>query len=1197
VTQVAAPARTEAPPAKQPFKGLAAYKEIDHLLFFGRERDRKIVGANLRSSRLTLLYGPSGVGKSSLLRAGVLTDLRGRAQDALDAGQAPKNLPVIVDDWSGDPVATLAEAIRAAVKELHGDDVAERLPQKANLSQTLEAWSEAGSGVLLVILDQFEEYFVSHPDEDGEGTFAVEFPRAVNRRELRVHFLVSIREDALARLDRFKGRIPTLFSNRLRIEHLTREAAREAIMKPVERFSAGEVGVEEALVQEVLDQVAVGQVRLKAESGGAGEAAAGLDAAQERIEAPYLQLVMERIWLAERGAPGEEPRSDTLRRSTFVDELGGARSIARAYLEESMSGFTRHQRELAAGAFRFLVTSSAAKIVWSTVDLANVLNTEKEELEPVLRRLADDRILRPVDPPPERPTESRFEIFHDVLATEVLDWRRDWEHQLAERKRRKLVLAVLALALVAAAMALGAVWAFRQKAQAEEAKRQAEAQELAASSIARLDVDPMESIQLALEAVVASADLPDPVPAAENALRQALSASRETGRLLGHEDWVLKAQFSPDGRRAVTSSLDGTARVWDTSTGETVAVLREVEAEIVPASFSPGGDRVVGAASDNTARVWDAESGDALAVLRGHSQTLTYAEFSLDGDRIVTASTDGTARIWRPDTGRQVALLAHGDDSLLTSARFDSEGERVVIASSDGSVRIWDWETDEVLRRLPHLGPAWNPVWAATFSPNGELVATGSEDGVVRIWAAQGESDPRKLRGHSDSADGVEFSPDGELLLSWGEKTARIWNVKQPGGQERVLRHRDFVNAATFSRDGSLVATASSDGAIGVWAVQTGDRILDLRGHGDAAASVDFGPAEELLTASVDGTGRMWDILTGDVLGEHRGWVTSAAFSSNGRRIVTASEDGTSRVWEQRDAGWRSVLTLEGLHAGIVSDAVFSPDGKWIVTTGLEDWQAIVWDASDGLPIGLLGTSWAHEGGVVSVSFDPEGRFIVTTGFSDNTARVWRTPTVSRQSERPVAVLSGHTQAVVAASFSQDGRRIATASLDGTARIWDWETWQTGGTKDPPVTIEAGTLVWGFAFLPSGEQVAIAAGDGTASLWNATTGKREGHEFRGHVGRLASVAFSSDGQRLVTAGSDGTTRVWDVASGHLLSLMSHHADLVNSVVLSPDDSLILSASDDGTARIYPCENCGSLAELVEEAKTRLEAVGIETPKP
>ena len=283
------------------------------------------------------------------------------------------------------------------------------------------------------------------------------------------------------------------------------------------------------------------------------------------------------------------------------------------------------------------------------------------------------------------------------------------------------------------------------------------------------------------------------------------------------------------------------------------------------------------------------------------------------------------------------------------------------------------------------------------------------------------------------------------------------------------------------------MATASSDGAIGVWAVQTGDRSWTCVGTGmrlRASISVrlrSFSPPAGWDGADVD-------ILTGDVLGEHRGWVTSAAFSSNGRRIVTASEDGTSRVWEQRDAGWRSVLTLE-LHAGIVSDAVFSPDGKWIVTTGLEDWQAIVWDASDGLPIGLLGTSWAHEGGVVSVSIPKVGSS--SRRASRTTPRLADTDCVAPEREA-VAVLSGHTQAVVAASFSQDGGRIATASLDGTARIWDWETWQTGGTKDPPVTIEAGNLVWGFAFLPSGEQVAIAAGDGTASLWNATTGKREG---------------------------------------------------------------------------------------------------------
>ncbi len=455
MTLVAAPTRgAAAAEPTRPFKGLAAYEAADTLLFFGRERDRRIVAANLRSSRLTLLYGPSGVGKSSLLRAGVLADLLEQARAEAAAGEPPRYVPVLLADWSKDPVARLAKAIRKAVRDLHGPEAAAALPEGGGLSATLEAWAEHGHGVLLVILDQIEEYFVSRPDEDGEGTFAVEFPRAVNRRELPVHFLVSIREDALARLDRFKGRIPSLFSNRLHIEHLSRTAAREAIVKPVEQFSAGRVRIEDALVDAVLDQVAIGQVRLRADSAGAGDAAAGRDETQRRIEAPFLQLVMDRIWEVEV-AEG----SSALRLSTFVDanRLGGAKAIARAYLDQAMSGLTRDQRALTAQAFRFLVTSSNAKIVWSTTDLAKALGSSKEEVEPVLGKLADDRILRPVAPLPDRPDESRYEIFHDVLGPEILDWRAAWERQVAERKRRKLVAAIAALAVLLAVMG-GAVW-------------------------------------------------------------------------------------------------------------------------------------------------------------------------------------------------------------------------------------------------------------------------------------------------------------------------------------------------------------------------------------------------------------------------------------------------------------------------------------------------------------------------------------------------------------------------------------------------------------------------------------------------------------------------------------------------------------------------------------------------------------------
>ena len=1194
MNQVTAPARPTAgaKPAhpEQPFKGLAAYEEKDSLLFFGRERDRKIVAANLRSSRLTLLYGPSGVGKSSLLRAGVLKDLHESAQAEVRAGELPRYIPVLLEDWSEDPVARLAERIREAVDQVRDGDGARLLPADAGLSETLEAWEKLGHGVLLVILDQFEEYFVSHPDEDGEGTFAVEFPRAVNRRELPVHFLVSIREDALARLDRFKGRIPTLFSNRLQIEHLTRAAAREAIRKPVAVFSRGRVGIEDELVETVLDQVSVGQVRLEAKSAGAGEAAADRDSVQRRIEATYLQLVMEKVWLAEQ-AEG----SSKLRLSTFVDpdRLGGAKQIARDYFNTAMSGFTRDQRDLSAQAFRFLVTSSGAKIVWSTDDLANVVGSSREELEPVLHQLAEDRILRPVDALPESPNDPRYEIFHDVLAPEILDWRTDWERHLAERKRRKLVGAIVVLTVLLASMGALAWWAFDQKEAADKQEQRAESQRLAATSLTRLAIDPTDAIKLALQAVTATED---PEPLAVHALRQSLSLSREQLRLRGYAGWVTGAEFSrPDGRLVLTSSLDGSVRVWNARTGAKVRTLGGFDGGFVPAAFSPRGERVLMVTKSNTARILDAETGDELAVLEGHTETLTSAEFSRDGRFVLTAAGDGRARVWDTETKRKPMVLRHGD--WVNSAHFGGTDKLVVTAGNDRTVRVWAVRTGRQVDEFRHPKGDYNrnPVWSAVFDQDGKRVATASKDGAVRIWTVGAEAKPIVLLGHTPSADGVEFSHDGDLLLSWGGKEARIWNLSGQKAGERVLSHRDWVEAAGFSDDGKLVATSSDDGAISVWEAASGKRLFQLHGHRDASFSVDFDPTgQTLLTASADKTARTWDLGSGeseDILRGHDGWVNASAFSSDGK-IVTAGSDGVARVWVEDEGPWRNLPLEEGYHSGALSDVAFSPNGELIVTTGSEDWSAYVWKAS-GEFVGSLADpwnqEWVHEGGVTSGAFDPQGQLIVTAGY-DNIARVWRTPTESEPiSGTPVAVLEGHHDRVTEAAFSSDGKRIVTASLDGTARVWEWETWRDGAGKSP-VTIDANTLVFGVAFVPGdGDRVVTAGGNGEARMWDAATGENTGQVFAGHVGRLASVAFDSDGKRLVTAGTDLTTRVWDVESGRQLSIMQRHADLVNTAVFSPDDGFILSASDDGTARIYPCETCGSLEELIQEARERLRA--------
>lgn len=222
---LAAPAR----PRTTPYQGLQPYAEGDAPFFFGRDAERAILAANLMAAKLTLVYGASGVGKSSVLRAGVVHQLREQEAQADHTAGTPRLVVVYVNEWSGDPVARLQDRVGQEVARVLGEPGPPEPEPSEGLAGTLAAWTARRHLELLVILDQFEEYFLYHRDEDGPGSFAAEFPPAIDRPDLPVSFLVAIREDALARLDRFKGRIPNLFETYVRIRHLSVSQAEAAI--------------------------------------------------------------------------------------------------------------------------------------------------------------------------------------------------------------------------------------------------------------------------------------------------------------------------------------------------------------------------------------------------------------------------------------------------------------------------------------------------------------------------------------------------------------------------------------------------------------------------------------------------------------------------------------------------------------------------------------------------------------------------------------------------------------------------------------------------------------------------------------------------------------------------------------------------------------------------------------------------------
>ena len=514
-----------------PFKGLAYFgdSEADRRFFFGRERESELVAANLMASRLTVLYGPTGVGKSSLLRAGVAQRLRslvpavGRRQRR-GRGRRRRRL-ARRPGWRRSPSAA-------------------GLPVDVPLADALAERAAIGGGELYLVLDQMEEYVLYHGRDGGPLADALE--EVLLRPDVPVHVLLGVRDDSLADLDAFKRRVPSLFGNLLRLDHLTRAAARSAIEGPLRVYAelgGQHVVAEPELVETLLDQVAAGRIEQTLTGRGLVE-----DRERgHRVEAPYLQLVLERLWQVER-----ERGSETLRDATLA-ELGGAEHIVEEHLASALGRLDDTGQDLAARLFDQLVTPSGSKIAHSVDDLARYAGVEPEELTPVLGTLDTARVLRRI--PGRSGGPHRYEIFHDVLAQAVLAWRTRHEagralaaEQAAARRRHRKLALVAAASLVALAATLAlAVWALAQRSEAREQTLSAEARELAASALSQLTVDPEQSLRLALRA----AEL-EPSERTEAVLRRALLDSRL--RLRANVDPPVAALAKgPDGVIAAAS--------------------------------------------------------------------------------------------------------------------------------------------------------------------------------------------------------------------------------------------------------------------------------------------------------------------------------------------------------------------------------------------------------------------------------------------------------------------------------------------------------------------------------------------------------------------------------------------------------------------------------------------------------------------
>ena len=585
---------------------------------------------------------------------------------------------------------------------------------------------------------------------------------------------------------------------------------------------------------------------------------------------------------------------------------------------------------------------------------------------------------------------------------------------------------------------------------------------------------------------------------------------------------------------------------------------------VLSVAVSPDGRRIVSGGDDKTVRIWDAGTGQQVgAPLTGHTELVAGVAFSPDGRRIASGSWDKTVRIWDADTHQQIGAPLTGHTGWVTGVAFSPDGRRIVSGSFDKTVRIWDAGSGQQVG-APLSGHT-NSVFGVAFSPDGRRIVSGSTDETVRIWdAGSGQQVGAPLSGHTGTVFGVAFSPDGRRIVSGSvDTTVRIWDAdtgRQIGAP--LTGHTEEVESVAFSPDGRRIVSGGDDKTVRVWDADTGQQVgAPLTGHTEEVSSVAFSPdGRRIVSGSGDNTVRIWDADTHQQIGApltgHTDGVSSVAFSPDGRRIASGSWDKTVRIWDA-DTHQQVGAPLTG-HTDEVDSVAFSPDGRRIVS-GSGDKTVRIWDADTHQQIGAPLTG--HTDHVSSVAFSPDGRRILSGSF-DKTVRIWDADT-GRQIGAP---LTGHTGTVFGVAFSPDGRRIVSGSFDKTVRIWDADTGRQIGA---PLTGHT-SMVLSVAFSPDGRRIVSGSQDKTVRIWDADTHQQIGAPLTGHTSSVDSVAFSPDGRRIVSSSFDSTVRIWDADTHQQIGApLTGHTDGVSSVAFSPDGRRIASGSWDKTVRLWP----------------------------
>jgi len=1121
---------------RNPYKGLRAFSEADTEDFFGRNELIEHLVARLaedvEGSRFLGVVGPSGSGKSSVVRAGLVPALR--------AGALPESETWFFTEMT--PGHQPFDELEAALLKISVDaplDLMERLGRdERGLVDAVEHVLPAAGSELVLVVDQFEELFTLVDDDDVRARFLRVLAGAVADPRSRIRVVVTLRADFYDRPLAYPGFGELLGSRTYTVTPLTPQDLARAVAGPAEVVG---VNIDPALVAEASAEFTdrPGALPLleyaltesfehrrdhglsldsyRAIGGLSGALARRADGFYNKLDATggecarqlFLRLVAvedesvetrRRVLRAELASVQVDGRPI----DSVADELGAARLVSfdrdpvtrgptvEVAHEVLLSGWERLATWIgeARDDLRTNRSLEAGAAEWDGGDRDPSLLLRGSRLEQIetwtsrtdlaLTALTRDYV--------------EASLRERDAARQAEEARRQREVSLRRRSVSRLrgLVAVLAVGgLVAASLALVARDRGRQ---AEREARIATAREMAGAAIGSLDVDAQRSLRLALEAVETTYRVDGTVlPEATEALHLALQADRLELTVPGYQGW-----FSSDGSRLLVVRTKERQQTGKTEVG----VYDATTSELISTAEGPGGGG---------------------------------AAFSGDGELFVTAGWGDIK-----------------DAYALNTA------------------------TGEVVRRLEL--PDAKPTIPLAISPDGKFLATSDTDSFTNVWDLG--SGKRVRRPYLTGP--ATFSPDGRQLLIADNylEAHRQWVVLFPdvddGGRRPIalLDDREAIsdiNGVAWSPDGSTVAASTSEKVV-VWNAESHERLNTLFSPGVAFTSLALGLGSRLATGMANGTAIVW-ALSADggepilTVGGHAAKVNTVSFNEDGTRLATSSDDGTVKTWnitEERGSEW---LTVEG--SGAVA---FSPDGR-LLATGSEVGEISIFDAMSGRRLRII---QGHTAKINALDFDPSGSMLASAS-NDGRARIWDVLTGEK-----LAQVNERFNEVWDVTFSPDGSTLATGSWAGNStHLWDPETGDL--MQGFPEDIYDAGWPRSVDFSRDGK---LVAGEefSSARVWTV-----EHSQIVSEIPqqRVNALAFSPDGSRLVTGAKDGSIRAWDPQTGRPLASLSSNLGEVTDLAYSPNGTTIATSSADGTVRLWDARTLDPIMKLATDADGKL----------